>query len=150
MRSKAKTHNMGFVIERLTFGHFGGGGDFITKEALKRLKLMIDEIFSQYTVAMVPRLWPHLKKYNELILMWHSSGLSKYWEWKMTAKYLNINEQLQLDLSKQNTYDIGPKKLNLKNFAGLLTLWIVGMFLSLLVFVGELLCFKWRKRNLKK
>lgn len=64
MRSKAKTDNMGFVLERLTFGHFGGA-DYVTPEALQRLKLMVDEIYSQFTVAMVSRLWPHLAKFND-------------------------------------------------------------------------------------
>lgn len=143
---------MGFVIERLSFGHFGGG-DYVTVEALQRLKIMIDDIYSQYTVAMVPRLWPHLNKYNELISIWHSSGLDKYWEWKMTAEYLKLNEQNQIETSKYINYDMGPEKLNLDNFAGLVILWIVGMSLSLVVFAGELLYFKWLKvrkeRNMK-
>ncbi|KAM7358165.1 uncharacterized protein ACRADG_003219 [Cochliomyia hominivorax] len=146
MRSKAKTHDMAFILERLAFGHFGGG-DYITPESLARLKLMRDEIFNQFTVVTVARLWPHLSLYNDLILMWHSSGLDKYWEWKSTAKYLNANEQDQVESSKYNIYDMGPAKLNLENFAGLVILWVGGMFLSLLVFAGELLCYKWERRR---
>ncbi|KAM7358164.1 ionotropic receptor 21a-like isoform 2-T2 [Cochliomyia hominivorax] len=149
MRSKAKTHNMAFILERLAFGHFGGG-DFITPESLARLKLMRDEIFNQYTVALVPRLWPHLPLYNDLILMWHSSGLDKYWEWKCTAEYLNVNEQSQVENSKYTDYNMGPAKLNLENFAGLVILWVAGMSFSMIVFVGELLWFRWEKRREKK
>ncbi|KNC22703.1 hypothetical protein FF38_01655 [Lucilia cuprina] len=145
MRSKAKTLNVGFILERMAFGHFGGG-DYITPEALQRLKLMVDDIYNQFTVAMVSRLWVHLPKFNDLCLRWHSSGLDKFWEWKSTAKYLNINEQNQVAASKHLNIDLGPVKLNIQNFAGSIVLWIVGMLMSIGTFVVELVWFKFGKR----
>lgn len=140
MREKAKTENMGFVLERMEFGHFGNS-DFITPEALARLKLMVDDIYHQMTVAMVPRMWPHLPKYNDLILTWHSSGLAQYWEWKITADYTNANEQNQVEASRYINYDVGPVKLGMENFAGLILVWFVGMAASIVAFVGELLMY---------
>ncbi|XP_061400433.1 uncharacterized protein LOC133336152 [Musca vetustissima] len=146
MRRKAKTENMGFVLERMAFGHFGNG-DFITPEALQRLKLMVDDIYYQFTVGMVPRMWAHLPKYNDLILAWHSSGLSQYWEWKIVADYMNANEQNQVQASMYTQVDAGPVKLDMKNFAGLILPWFIGIFISCVVFIGELIYYRWEKRR---
>ncbi|KNC22699.1 hypothetical protein FF38_01653, partial [Lucilia cuprina] len=141
MRAKAQTEYMGFILERLTFGHFGNG-DFITPESLQRLKLMVDDIYNNFAVAMVSRLWAHLPKYNDFILAWHSAGLDKFWEWKIAAEYMNIQEQNQIQASMYTNMDMGAIKLDMKNFAGLAIIWIVGMVLSIMVFIAEIL---WHK-----
>lgn len=138
MRSNAKTENMGFAVERMSFGHFGNS-EYFTTDALNRLKLMLDDIYTNYAIAMVPRLWAHLPKYNNLILAWHSSGFDKFWEWKITANYLNVQQQNQVQASMVTNLDMGPLKLDLPNFAGLIAVWLLGMLLSLIVFVGEIL-----------
>lgn len=135
---------MGFALERMAYGHFGNG-HFITSEALDRLKLMVDDIYFVFTVAMVPRMWAHLTKYNDLILAWHSSGLSKYWEWKIVADYMNANEQNQVQASIYTQIDTGPVKLDMSNFVGLIAPWIVGIILSIVVFIGELIYYRWRQ-----
>uniref|UniRef100_A0A1I8M877 Ionotropic glutamate receptor C-terminal domain-containing protein n=2 Tax=Musca domestica TaxID=7370 RepID=A0A1I8M877_MUSDO len=147
MRSKAKTENMGFALERMAFGHFGNG-DFFTPEALQHLKLMVEDIYYSFTVAMVPRMWPHLPKYNDLILAWHSSGLSKYWEWKIVAEYMNANEQNRVQASMYNHIDVGPVQLDVDNFAGFIGLWIAGIFMSILVFIGEWICYWWNRNQI--
>ncbi|XP_037932152.1 uncharacterized protein LOC119666945, partial [Teleopsis dalmanni] len=141
MRSKSKIENMGFVLERMEFGHFGNS-EFLTTEALSRLKLMIDDIYFQFTVAYVPRLWPLLPKFNDLILTWHSTGFDKYWEWKITADYLDIKQQNQMKASMFYNFDIGPVKLGIDNFSGLILIWFVGMSLSILTFILELCLYK--------
>ncbi|XP_061400436.1 uncharacterized protein LOC133336155, partial [Musca vetustissima] len=148
MRRKAKTENMGFVLERMAFGHFGNS-HFITPEALQHLKLMVDDIYYSYTVAMVPRMWPHLPKYNDFILAWHSSGLSKYWEWKIVAQYMKGSDQDQVQASMYSSADTGAVPLDIDNFAGLIVIWIVGILLSIVAFIGEWLCYWLNKKYMK-
>lgn len=144
MRTLAKSENMGFVLERLSFGHFGNI-EYITPPALKRLKLMVDDIYNQFTVAMVARLWVHLPLFDDLVLIWHSAGLDKYWEWRKTADLLKIAEQDQIAASKHTILDAGPVKLGIQNFAGLIVIWFMGMAMSVFVFLGEVFCFKLRQ-----
>ncbi|XP_037956442.1 uncharacterized protein LOC119686054 [Teleopsis dalmanni] len=136
MKIKAKTENMGFILERLEFGHFANGY-YITKEALDRLKIMHDDIYYEYTTFIVRRLWPFLSKFNNLISTWRSAGFAKFWEWKASATYLNENEQEQIQSSKNPTLKLGPTKLDMANFAGILLIWIVGISISIVVFVIE-------------
>ncbi|KAH8322625.1 hypothetical protein KR059_001522, partial [Drosophila kikkawai] len=131
------SEQMGFVVERMQFGHLGNT-ELIANDALERLKLMVDDIYFAFTVAFVPRLWPHLNAYNDFILAWHSSGLDKFWEWKIAADYMNAHRQNRIVASQKPILDIGPVKLGIDNFIGLILLWCFGMICSLLTFAGEL------------
>ncbi|XP_016955809.1 uncharacterized protein LOC108028462 [Drosophila biarmipes] len=131
------TEQMGFVVERIQFGHLGNT-ELIENDALERLKLMVDDIYFAFTVAFVPRLWPHLNAYNDFILAWHSSGFGKFWEWKIAAEYMNAHRQNRIEASQRPNLDIGPVKLGIDNFIGLILLWCFGMICSLLTFAVEL------------
>ncbi|XP_070852026.1 ionotropic receptor 25a isoform X2 [Drosophila suzukii] len=131
------TEQMGFVVERMQFGHLGNT-ELIENDALERLKLMVDDIYFAFTVAFVPRLWPHLNAYNDFILAWHSSGLDKFWEWKIAADYMNAHRQNRIVASQRPNLDIGPVQLGIDNFIGLILLWCFGMICSLLTFAIEL------------
>ncbi|KAH8361664.1 hypothetical protein KR084_012540, partial [Drosophila pseudotakahashii] len=131
------TEQMGFVVERMQFGHLGNT-ELIANDALNRLKLMVDDIYFAFTVAFVPRLWAHLNAYNDFILAWHSSGFDKFWEWKIAADYMNAHRQNRIEASQRPNLDIGPVKLGIDNFIGLILLWCFGMICSLLTFVIEL------------
>ncbi|XP_037722513.1 uncharacterized protein LOC119555282 [Drosophila subpulchrella] len=131
------TEQMGFVVERMQFGHLGNT-ELIENDALERLKLMVDDIYFAFTVAFVPRLWPHLNAYNDFILAWHSSGFDKFWEWKIAADYMNAHRQNRIVASQRPNLDIGPVQLGIDNFIGLILLWCFGMICSLLTFAIEL------------
>ncbi|XP_052848888.1 uncharacterized protein LOC128260145 [Drosophila gunungcola] len=136
------TEQMGFVVERMQFGHLGNT-ELLANDALDHLKLMVDDIYFAFTVAFVPRLWPHLSAYNDFILAWHSSGLDKFWEWKIAADYMNARRQNRIVASQKLNLDIGPVKLGIDNIIGLILLWCFGMICSLLTFLVEL----WRGHN---
>uniref|UniRef100_W8BK21 Ionotropic glutamate receptor n=1 Tax=Ceratitis capitata TaxID=7213 RepID=W8BK21_CERCA len=104
------------------------------------MKIMIEDIYFQYTVAFTARMWPMLDNFNEMVVMWHSSGLDKFWEWRSVADYLDGNIQKQLMASQySNLDDIGPVKLGMSNFVGMLLLWLLGIVFAFLAFLGELL-----------
>ncbi|XP_064545280.1 uncharacterized protein Ir76a [Drosophila montana] len=139
MAAKSRTEQMGFVVERMQFGHLANA-EMIPDDALPRLKLMVDDIYFAYTAAYVPRLWPLSSIHNDFILAWHSSGFDKYWEWRIAAEYMNSHRQNRIVASQRPNLDIGPVELGIDNFIGLVLLWCFGMTCSLLAFVGELWC----------
>ncbi|XP_039956501.1 uncharacterized protein LOC120772140 isoform X2 [Bactrocera tryoni] len=135
----AQTEEMGFTIERLPFGHFAVQ-DHLTLSVLNKMKIMVEDIYFQYTVAFTARMWPLLESFNEMVVMWHSSGLDKIWEWRIVADNLDGAIQKELMASQYtNLDDIGPVKLGMSNFVGMLLLWLLGITCAFLAFLAELL-----------
>ncbi|XP_068147451.1 glutamate [NMDA] receptor subunit 1 [Drosophila tropicalis] len=135
-----KRVHMGFAVERLPFGHFAIG-DYLTAQTINKMVIMQDDLYYQYTVAFVPRLWPLLEEFNALIYRWHSSGFDKYWEYRIVADNLNVQIQQQVEstMLSSSQEDIGPVTLGMSNFAGIILVWVLGATAASLVFVGELL-----------
>ncbi|XP_039963337.1 uncharacterized protein LOC120776613 [Bactrocera tryoni] len=142
----AKTENMGFILERLAFGHFGNV-DFLTDESFKRLKLMIDDIYYQYCFAFVPRLWALLPKLNDVIMRVHSTGLDIFWEWEVAATYMDGQQQEEIQASMYMDFDVGPVKLDMGNFIGLVLPLIIGVVFSIFAFIGELVYYKYTQKK---
>ncbi|XP_053956695.1 uncharacterized protein LOC128862216 [Anastrepha ludens] len=145
----AKTENMGFILERLAFGHFGNVG-FLTDESFKRLKLMVDDIYFQYCFVFVPRLWALLSKLNDVILEVHSTGLDIFWEWEVGAHYMDGQQQEEIQASMYMDFDVGPVKLDMDNFVGLVLPLLIGLILSAFAFIGELIYFKYTTQKKEK
>ncbi|XP_075168532.1 ionotropic receptor 41a [Haematobia irritans] len=129
----------GFTLERLPFGHFAIG-DYLTPESIHKLKIMQEDLYYQYSVAFVTRCWALLGKFDDLIYWWHSAGLDKFWEWRVVANNMNVQKQKQVEATMySNMEDIGPVKLGMSNFAGMLLIWLLGISISCFVFIYELL-----------
>ncbi|XP_061393557.1 ionotropic receptor 21a-like, partial [Musca vetustissima] len=129
----------GFTVERLPFGHFAIG-DYLTTESINHLKIMQEDLYFQYTVAFTARCWPMLSAFDNLIYWWHSAGLDNYWEWRAVADNMNVQKQKQVEATLySNIEDMGPVKLGMANFVGILLLWMLGITISFLVFLYEVL-----------
>ncbi|KAM8711688.1 hypothetical protein ACLKA7_012231 [Drosophila subpalustris] len=145
----AHTGHMGFTVERLPFGHFAIG-DYLTAEAIDRLVIMKEDLYYQYTVAFVPRLWPLLGHFNDLVYRWHSSGFDKYWEFRVVADNLNVQLQQQVESTMpgvgqgQDDINIEPVTLGMSNFVGILVVWVLGITVALMAFLVELLSAKFK------
>ncbi|KAH8234484.1 hypothetical protein KR038_012114, partial [Drosophila bunnanda] len=131
--------SIAFAVERLPFGHFAIG-DYLVPQAIDQLIIMRDDLYYQYTVAFVPRLWPLLKQFNSLIYNWHSSGFDKYWEYRVVADNLNLKIQQQVESTMSGSQeDIGPVTLGMSNFAGIILVWLLGSILGTFTFLIELI-----------
>ncbi|XP_002138113.2 uncharacterized protein Ir41a [Drosophila pseudoobscura] len=136
---------MGFTVERLPFGHFAIG-DYLLPEAIDQMVIMQEDLYYQYTVAFVPRLWPLLEQFNTLIYSWHSSGFDKYWEYRVVADNLNVQKQQQVESTMTRSQeDIGPVRLGMSNFAGIILVWVLGSTVATLIFVAELFVDNFKK-----
>ncbi|KAH8272608.1 hypothetical protein KR018_004057, partial [Drosophila ironensis] len=136
--AQEKHVRIGFTVERLPFGHFAIG-DYLVPQAIDQLVIMQEDLYFQYTVAFVPKLWPLLEKLNFHIYNWHSSGLDKYWEYRVVADNMNVKIQKQVENTMcQNQGDIGPVTLGMSNFSGILLVWLLGSTMATVAFVLEL------------
>lgn len=126
----------------LPTGHFAIG-DYLTGSVLNQMVIMQEDLYFQYTVAFVPRLWPLLERFNDLVYRWHSSGFDKYWEYRVVNDNLNIQIQQQLESTMtgngQEDIGIGPVSLGMSNFAGILLVWMLGVIVALVTFAAEIL-----------
>lgn len=101
---------------------------------------MQEDLYFQYTVAFTSRCWPMLSAFDNLLYWWHSAGLDSYWEWRAVADNMNVQKQKQVEATLySNIEDMGPVKLGMANFVGILLLWMLGVTISFLVFVYEVL-----------
>lgn len=165
----AELGKMGFTVERLPFGtrrfiqsnqelnvliillitgHFAIG-DYLTGSVLEQMVIMQEDLYFQYTVAFVPRLWPLLERFNDLVYRWHSSGFDKYWEYRVVTDNLNIQIQQQVESTMTGSVQdgIGPVTLGMSNFAGILLVWMLGVTVALITFAVEMLAsrFMWQR-----
>uniref|UniRef100_A0A1A9WGK9 Ionotropic glutamate receptor C-terminal domain-containing protein n=1 Tax=Glossina brevipalpis TaxID=37001 RepID=A0A1A9WGK9_9MUSC len=119
--------DMGFTLERLPFGHYAIG-DYLSSKSIENLKIMKEDLYFQYTVAFTKRLWPMLDRFDQLIYNWHSAGLDTYWELRIVANTMDLKKQKQVEATiYSNMDDMGPIKLGMSNFAGILLIWILGI-----------------------
>lgn len=90
----------------------------------------------------MPRLWALLPKLNDVIMRVHSTGLDIFWEWEVAATYMDGQQQEEIQASMYMDFDVGPVKLDMGNFIGLVLPLIIGFVLSIFAFIGELVYFK--------
>lgn len=109
--------------------------------------IMQEDLYYQYTVAFVPRLWPLLERFNELVYRWHSSGFDKYWEYRVVADNLNLKIQQLVESTMlgggQDDIDTEPVMLGMSNFVGILLVWVLGISMALITFFFEMLTDKY-------
>ncbi|XP_037928518.1 uncharacterized protein LOC119662936, partial [Teleopsis dalmanni] len=134
---------IGITVERLPFGHYAAG-DYLSSSAIDHLKIMLDDIYFEYTVAFVTRVWPLLDNFNKVIYMWHSSGLDKFWEWRIVADNMDddVQKRIKASMNSYSEADLGPLKLGMSNFAGILLIWVLGILIAILAFICEVIKYR--------
>lgn len=122
----------------VVLGHFAMG-DYLSTQNIDYLKLMLEDIYFQYSVAFTSRLWPMLDHFDQIIYWIHSAGLDQRWEWLIVGNNSNLQKQKQVESSKRGFYgNTGPIVLDMSNFIGVLLIWILGIILATSTFLIEL------------
>lgn len=137
MRKAAKSSYIAFPLEVLMYGH-NANIEYLSEEAVKRFKLMIEDIYYAYTSIVVSKLWALLEMFNNFLLKWHAYGLNEHWEWKLTSQFMNSHIQNQIKYSRHAKPLLEPIQFGLDNAAGIMILWLFGIVLSILVFLYEI------------
>ncbi|CAG4937805.1 unnamed protein product [Colias eurytheme] len=132
------TREIGFSIEKLPAGYFAIG-EYITEEAVRDFTLMLQDFYFENCVVMMRKSSPYTNKINEHIGRLHESGLMLAWETQMALKYLDYKVQLEVKLSrsKHDVETIEP--LHFRHVLGIFIIYVIGVLLATLAFMGEIL-----------
>lgn len=120
---------------------------------------MKTDLYFEYCVAMSYKTWPLKSAMDLMVLNVVESGIQRYWEFEVfsfiitdrklfisrslvlsqsTVKYSNSKLQLSIARSRHIDYS-GPASLDVEHMVGIFFVWGVGICISLLGFVVELI-----------
>lgn len=136
-----------FSIERLPYGHYAIG-EYVTEESVGNYQIMINDIYYELCVAMSTKTWPMMSYLDKLILQITESGVQQFIELDVVMR--NSNNKIQAEVSRSRHKDsIGPTRLTLYHLTGSYLLFGVGLLISSIVFLAELMynCYQRKLRN---
>ncbi|PSN43557.1 hypothetical protein C0J52_03708 [Blattella germanica] len=111
----AAVGDFAFSIERLPAGHYAIG-EYITEvDASTRLRLMKEDIYHEHVPTISPKGSPYMTKLNKLIL------------------------RLRAVSHSRENVDLGPTKLQVRHIEGGVYMLALGLALSFLAFIAELI-----------
>nr|AXF48852.1 ionotropic receptor IR21 [Lobesia botrana] len=138
LKAKSFSRSMAFSIEHLPAGSFAIG-EYITEKAARGLEIMLDNIYYEQCVVMTRKSSPYTAKISELVGRLHQSGLLLTWESQVALKYLDykIQQEVRLSRSRKDLEEIKP--LSAEKLLGIYIFYFIGLAISFLGFIGELL-----------
>ncbi|KAL4706513.1 hypothetical protein ACJJTC_015711 [Scirpophaga incertulas] len=137
LQKKSRERSMAFAIERLPAGYFAIG-DYITKEAMLDLTVMLEDFYYEQNVVMMRKSSPYTEKISQLIGRLHESGLMLAWETQVALKYLNYKVQLEVALSRSRKDVDTIEPLSFRHIVGVFIIYLIGISASIALFVWEL------------
>ncbi|XP_046988134.1 glutamate receptor ionotropic, kainate 2-like [Schistocerca americana] len=139
LRSRITTRDLAFAVERLP-GEYFAIGDYMDEEALSKwLRPMREDIYWENVVFAVRKGWPYLEQLNDIIDRLFEAGIISTWEGQVARKWLVPRVQLaaQVGMRSYAQAPDGPVKLQLTHVQGEFALLVLGLCVSLVVFVLE-------------
>ena len=140
LRMRNTEGTMGFGIEQLDYGYFSFG-DYISKETLKKMRPMREDLYFGNLAAAIVRSWYLKDEFDDFILRVTQSGLQSYWLLDCTSRQMDLT--VQRGLQSRNLRDVptdgSAEPLRVDRMVGIFYVYLFGLLASLLVFVGELL-----------
>nr|QZH55077.1 ionotropic receptor 41a [Achelura yunnanensis] len=141
LKRKSFTREMAFSIEKLPAGYFAIG-DYITKEAVDNLEIMVENFYYEQCVAMLRKSSPYTEKITALVGRLHESGLMLAWETQVALKHLDYKIQIEVKLSRSRREVDTIEPLSFRNVIGIFIIYVAGTIISALVFFGEVIKIK--------
>ncbi|KAL7044659.1 hypothetical protein ACKWTF_002017 [Chironomus riparius] len=144
LERRAINQDLSFSIERLPYGHYAVG-EYITEQTVNNYQTLKNDIYYEMCVAMSTKTWPLMSELDDLILQIFESGVQKYVELDVVLK--NTNNKIQLAVERSRHRDApGPTKLTPLHLSGAFILLGVGLIISAIIFVAEIV-HKRRNKN---
>ncbi|XP_075971136.1 glutamate receptor 2-like [Anticarsia gemmatalis] len=140
LERKSFTRSMAFSIEKLPAGTFAIG-EYLTKEAVLDMMLMTEDFYYEQCVIWLRKSSPYTEKVSTLVGRLHQSGLMLAWETQVALKYLNYKVQLEVRLSRSKSDGGITKILNLNDVVGVFIIYVTGIMVSIVVFIGEVIVY---------
>lgn len=149
LKQRALKQDMSFSVERLSFGHFAIGEDYITEESVYNYHIMLNDIYYELCVAMSKKTWPLMSYLDDLILLIAQSGIQQYVE--LTVVMENSNNKLQAAVEhSRHRESIGPIKLTPSHITGPFIILACGLIISVIAFAVEICYIRYQERKLSK
>lgn len=127
---------MSFAVERLPYNYYAFG-DYIRKETMVPFRVMREDIYYEYALYVTRNGWYMKNHLDEFILIVQQSGIQKYWLMVTTYKQLDHFVQRSIELS--NMHQGGEAKpLEIRQVEGMFIMLTIGLAVSLVIFVAEL------------
>nr|QJX74374.1 ionotropic receptor 1 [Ceracris kiangsu] len=150
LHARTVARDLAYSIERLPAGYFAIG-NYIDEEAASRwLRPMREDIYWERSNVVVRKGWPHLRHLDALIDRLLDSGLLLAWEGQVSRQWMAPRVQLavQTGISSSSSHaGDGPTKLRLGHVQGEFALLALGLLLSVVAFLAELLVHRVASRN---
>ncbi|XP_049855493.1 glutamate receptor ionotropic, kainate glr-3-like [Schistocerca gregaria] len=145
LHARTTTRDLAFPMERLPSGYFAIG-EYIDEEAASKwLRPMREDIYWEWVVIAVPKRWPHLEQLDGLIDRLIESGLLLAWEGQVSRQWMAPRVQLAVQAGARASSPAGddPVQLRLSHVQGEFALLTLGLCLSLIAFVAEMVANKY-------
>ncbi|XP_030021609.1 glutamate receptor ionotropic, NMDA 1 isoform X2 [Manduca sexta] len=140
LKKKSFTRSMAFSIEKLP------AGEYITKDAVLDMQLMLEDFYYEQCVIMMRKSSPYTEKISQLVGRLHESGLMLAWETQVALKYLDYKVQVEVKLSRSKNDVSVTEALNIKLVEGVFILYLIGVISAVILFIGEVLMEYYKSR----
>ncbi|KAI4456065.1 ionotropic receptor 20a-related [Holotrichia oblita] len=143
--------DLAYAVEHLQGGNLALGS-YISLDGIQRRRLLDEDLYWEYCVLMLRKNSIFLSSLNDVILAVTESGLLYYWEHQTVYKYMDMNMQKAVKMSLRANNPGGSNsivKLNLDHVIGAFTIWGVGILISIIVFICELIKNKYNRGDNK-
>ncbi|PSN35957.1 Ionotropic receptor 41a2 [Blattella germanica] len=136
--SDASKEKISFPIEMTSGGYYAVGLN-LTTEILRNLRIMKEPLYWSPIVALSRKNSAYLEHLNTLISRLLSGGIIFYWEGETIRKYYSLTLQTAIARSADLVKDDGPIKLTVGHIEGTFFILFIGLFISFVAFVFELI-----------
>ncbi|XP_052902245.1 uncharacterized protein LOC128309805 [Anopheles moucheti] len=134
---RAYDRDVAIIVERMEYGHFAY--PHMELDALKDRKMMAEDIYWEWVVAMCTKTWPGRARYDRLVLELKAFGILAHWELLGVTKHLNYKSQQIIRYSRQSGDGDEFTPLRIANITGALLILVTGLALGMVMFLAELL-----------
>ncbi|XP_053667590.1 uncharacterized protein LOC128717939 [Anopheles marshallii] len=140
---RAYERDVAIIVERMEYGHFAY--PHMELDSLKDRKMMAEDIYWEWVVAMCTKTWPGRARFDRLVLELKAFGILAYWELIGVAKLLNFKSQQIIRYSRESGSDEFTP-LRIANITGALLILVTGLSFAMVMFLTELLWYRCGRR----
>ncbi|KAJ9590102.1 hypothetical protein L9F63_016781 [Diploptera punctata] len=131
LKKKALEAQIGFVMETMS-GRACCLSPHLTPEAMSKLRTMKEPLYWGHVIMVLRKSSPYLRRLNKLSIKLTEAGVVQYWEGDVARKYKS-------GCGSGPLYEDGPTKLVLGHVQGAFMLYSLGIILSSLAFLWEII-----------
>ncbi|XP_035780732.1 uncharacterized protein LOC118460488 isoform X1 [Anopheles albimanus] len=139
----AGDRDVAIIVERMEYGHFAF--PTMSIESMKGRQMLTDDVYWESVIGMCTKTWPARARFDRMVLDLKAFGILAHWEFIGVIRFLSLQSQQIIRYSRDSVGD-ECTPLRISNISGALLILAVGLVSSSVVFLGELLWFRYGRR----